>query len=323
MSLTEQQLAELAEVSGHSVEPLEKVLRLVALLNDLRAHPFLKERLALKGGTAFNLFVFDLPRLSVDIDLNYIGALDRETMLVEKPRVVEALKAVFKRQSLVVKKLPDKQHGGFKCELGYRRSNGQMGSLEVDLNFMLRTPLWPTERMGSRPIAGYFAESILILDKHELAAGKLAAAFSRKKSRDLFDLDGLFKHAHLNVDRMRLGFVAYGGMHRVDWRTRTLDHLDTDDKDVAEQLLPMLRRDVAPSKQDLSAWTRRMVENCRTLASTLLPLRPNELEFLDRLNDHGELRPELLTEDQAMRGSLAQQPMLLWKALSVRQHRGR
>lgn len=323
MNLTQQMLAEVAETTGHRVEPLEKVLRLVALLNDLRVHPFLKERLVLKGGTAFNLFVFDLPRLSVDVDLNYIGALDRETMLVEKPRVIEALKAVFDRQGLTVKHLPEGAHGGFKCRLGYRRSDGRTGSLELDLNFMLRAPLWPPERVSSRPIAGHHAESILLLDKHELAAGKLAAAFSRKKSRDLFDLDRLFKHVHFEVDRLRVGFIAYGGMNREDWRTRTLDHLDTDDKDVAEQLVPMLQRDMAPADGELTAWTRKMVDNCRTLASTLLPLRANEVEFLDQLNDHGEIRPELITEDQALRALLVQHPMLQWKALNVRKYRGR
>ncbi len=67
-------------------ETLEKVIRLLGLLNALRSHPFLKGRIALKGGTALNLFVFDVPRLSVDIDLNYIGARDRDTMLAERPR---------------------------------------------------------------------------------------------------------------------------------------------------------------------------------------------------------------------------------------------
>ena len=52
----------------------------MAILDGISAHPFLKERLVLKGGTALNLFFFDLPRLSVDIDLNYIGQLDRQDM---------------------------------------------------------------------------------------------------------------------------------------------------------------------------------------------------------------------------------------------------
>ena len=47
------------------------------------------------GGTALNLFVFDVPSLSVDIDLNYVGAESREAMLDERARLEEALQAVF------------------------------------------------------------------------------------------------------------------------------------------------------------------------------------------------------------------------------------
>ena len=61
-------------------------------------------RFALKGGTAINLFEDDLPRLSVDIDLNYIDAVDRETMLAERPRVGQALTQVFGRAGLTVKR---------------------------------------------------------------------------------------------------------------------------------------------------------------------------------------------------------------------------
>ena len=49
---------------------IEKVLRLLAILKTFFSHPVLKDKYVLKGGTALNLFYFDLPRLSVDIDLN-------------------------------------------------------------------------------------------------------------------------------------------------------------------------------------------------------------------------------------------------------------
>lgn len=55
----------------------EKVLQLVHT-NGICRHPLLAHRVALKSGTALNLFLFDLPPLSVDIDFNYIGAADRE-----------------------------------------------------------------------------------------------------------------------------------------------------------------------------------------------------------------------------------------------------
>ena len=55
----------------------------------------------------------------------------------------------------------------------------------------------------------------------------------------------------------------------------------------------------------------------------MLPLWENEREFLDRLNDHGEISPELLTEDGRLRGVIASHPGLLWKAENVRGHMGR
>jgi len=67
------------------------VIRLLGLLEAIRRHPFLKDRMALEGGKALNLFTSDVPRLSVDIDLNDIGAVDRDSMVGERPTIEEAL----------------------------------------------------------------------------------------------------------------------------------------------------------------------------------------------------------------------------------------
>ena len=71
---------------------LEKAARLLAVLNAVREQPFLDGKLVLKGGTALNLFVFDVPRLSVDIDLNYVGNASRDAMLEERPKLDAARK---------------------------------------------------------------------------------------------------------------------------------------------------------------------------------------------------------------------------------------
>jgi Nucleotidyl transferase AbiEii toxin, Type IV TA system len=59
----------------------EQYLRQVALL--VRSIPLVATEtcFALKGGTAINLFVRDMPRLSVDIDLTYLPVEDRATSL--------------------------------------------------------------------------------------------------------------------------------------------------------------------------------------------------------------------------------------------------
>ncbi|HBB05131.1 MAG TPA: hypothetical protein DCZ41_00820 [Firmicutes bacterium] len=71
MNYTRQYLAELASKTNFIKDNLEKVLRLSEILRFLNSHPILKGKLALKGGTAINLTSVDLPRLSVDIDLDF------------------------------------------------------------------------------------------------------------------------------------------------------------------------------------------------------------------------------------------------------------
>lgn len=66
------------------------MIYLIHLLNRFSEDFFLKDRFVLKGGTALNLFCFDYPRLSVDIDINYIGSADREVMLREKGALIPA-----------------------------------------------------------------------------------------------------------------------------------------------------------------------------------------------------------------------------------------
>ena len=66
------------------------MLHLLNLLNGLNSHPFLEGEWALKGGTALNIWVLDHPRLSVDIDLNYVRAPGREEMLTDRPETEQA-----------------------------------------------------------------------------------------------------------------------------------------------------------------------------------------------------------------------------------------
>ncbi len=141
--LTELEINRAASETGFHAEPLEKVIRLLGLLDGFRSHPFLKHRLALKGGTALNLFAYDLPRLSVDIDLNCVGSGDRETMLEDRPKVEQAVQAVREQLGIQVKRTPT-DHAGGKWRLSYTTVFGRHGALELDMNFMLRTPLWPT-----------------------------------------------------------------------------------------------------------------------------------------------------------------------------------
>ena len=80
-------LGQKATELGFVRDILEKVYRLADVLEYINTDLLLKESLALKGGTAINLTIFNLPRLSVDIDLDYLITDSREDMLVNRERI--------------------------------------------------------------------------------------------------------------------------------------------------------------------------------------------------------------------------------------------
>ncbi len=320
MRISAERLIAEAQATGFRPDVLEKVAQLLGLLDAIRSHPFLRDRLALKGGTALNLFVFDVPRLSVDIDLNYVGAESRAGMLEERPRLEDALQAVFSREDFTIRRMPS-EHAGGKWSLRYPTAAGQTGRIDVDANYMYRVPLWPTRPADSHRLGGWQATRIPVLDIHELAAGKLAALLSRRRARDLFDCRELFLLDTLDQSRLRTAFVVYGAMNRRDWRTVAVDDVAFDPRELSGRLLPSLPAS-AVAGMDAAEYGRMLVEDCRRALSTLLPFDEGERAFLDRLLDDGEIDGALLTTDEGLRQRINAQPWLEWKAQNVRRHRG-
>jgi predicted nucleotidyltransferase component of viral defense system len=321
MKISREKLLSEAETTGFHEEVLEKVIQLLNLLAGFRSHPFLKGRLALKGGTALNLFMFNLPRLSVDIDLNYVRNGDREVMLAERPKIEEAVQAVCAREDFTVRHIPV-EHAGGKWLLRYESAIGQDGNLEIDLNYMFRIPLWPVRTQDSQLVGSYKAR-VAILDIHEIAAGKLAALLSRHEARDLFDVHQLLIRGDLNRGRLRLAFLVYGAMNRKDWRTVSVDEVAFDANELENHLIPLLRRESLANAEQSHILRSRLVEECRQALEVVLPLSKAELEFLDRILDHGEIDPSLLTTDEELMERIRYHPGLKWKAINVRQYRGK
>lgn len=319
MTIDRVELERTAAALGFRTDSLEKVFRLLSLLDGLRSHPYLRPRIALKGGTALNLFLFDVPRLSVDIDLNYVGAVDRATMLAEKPMVEQAMQAVFGREGLSVRRIPT-EHAGGKWILGYAAASGGAGSLEVDLNYMLRAPLWPVVTADSRRVGWRSARDVPVLELHELAAGKLAALCARTASRDVFDARELLRRTDLDLARLRLAFVVYGGLNREDWRTISVDSIRIEAAELRRELVPMLAATVRPAARDVDAWAEGLVAETRARMAVVLPLVDGEREFIERLNRTGEIDAALLTDDPALRARIEHHPGLRWKAQNVREH---
>lgn len=317
MNLRQEDLQHLAKTTGFRQEMLEKVIRLIELLNELFDNTYLKTRLALKGGTALNLFYFNLPRLSVDIDLNYIGAVDRETMVEERKELEIIVIGLCQRSGFTVKLIAT-EHAGGKWRLSYNSALQPGGNLEIDLSYMYRVVFWPIVVKDSCLVGEYQAKNIPLLSYNELAAGKIAALMARKASRDLYDAHRLLFDTQLrqeiDMSKLRLAFIVYGGMNRHDWRTIKIEDIGFDSQELQNKLVPVL------NQKDLQNTTlaAQLVGECQQALSWLLPFSDKEREFFDRLLNDGEIEPSLITTDVNMQEKISSHPGLLWKAQHVK-----
>ena len=204
-------LRRLAAETGYRLDTLEKVLRLLELLDEIAQYPVLSQRLALKGGTALNVFYLDLDRLSVDIDLNYVGALDLAAMERERPEVDAAIDRLFASHGDGVRRRPT-GHAGGKWLARYASALGGNASLELDLNYMARQPLFGAVRMESRILGrvGTGRVLVLVLVLHEIEAGKIVALFDRGAARDLFDVRRILAIEGLDRGWIKAAVLALG-----------------------------------------------------------------------------------------------------------------
>ena len=228
-------LQRLAAVTGYRLDTLEKVLRLLELLDEIAQDPVLSQRLALKGGTALNVFYLDLDRLSVDIDLNYVGALDLAAMERERPEIDAAIDRLFASHGYGVRRRPA-GHAGGKWLARYASALGGNASLELDLNYMARQPLFGEVRMESRILGRVGTGRVLVLDLHEIVAGKIVALFDRGAARDLFHVRRILAIEGLDRGWIKAAVLALGACTRRDWRGVSKDAIGCDSREFRRNL---------------------------------------------------------------------------------------
>ena len=313
-----EQLSEFARRTGYREEVLEKVIRLLELLADMNRHPDLSQALVLKGGTALHLGSGAPRRLSVDLDFNYVGSIDRHVMEQERPRLEGALARIVQALGYHAQ-WSRPAHAGGKCFLNYRNALGTPDRIEVDVNFLHRQLVLPitVRRLWSPdPDAGVTAN---LLSLHELCAGKICAMLDRMMPRDLYDVAHLPQIAPevWSSALFRAILIALAGAlpHPLYSYRRNRGQRFSDEQ-VRRQLHPTLMKGEAPDIGEL-------LERGWALVEPFLDLEEREREFVDRIQ-LGELCPELLFPDRPeLADRLRQHPVLLWKAQNAAAQRRR
>lgn len=176
----------------------------------LRVLPYvaMEESLALKGGTAINLFVRDMPRFSVDIDLTYLPFGEYDAALQEISGILRRLKDRLGKATPGIAATVAAQGGGQEVRLICQSADAM---IKVEVNTTIRGHLWPTRKLEITETAqDEFGKSavVTIVSDAELYGGKICAALDRQHPRDLFDIHQLFANEGI-TDPIRLGFLTH------------------------------------------------------------------------------------------------------------------
>jgi predicted nucleotidyltransferase component of viral defense system len=163
---------------------------------------------ALKGGTAINLFLRDMPRLSVDIDLTYVPIADRASSLKEIDAAMKRIADAITRGlpgARVSASAPKGERGITK--LIVRDDNAQ---IKVEVTPVLRGWVYePAVRSVSMRVEEEFGFAEMpVVSFADLYAGKVVAALDRQHPRDLFDVRDLLSHEGID-DTLRKAFIVY------------------------------------------------------------------------------------------------------------------
>ena len=313
MKFTPTQIRELTENTRFPAENLEKVLRLRELLIEFHKHPILEGKLVLKGGTALNLFYLNLARLSVDIDLNYIGHVDREATLKDRPEIVKAVEQIANGLGYQLQNGVD-DYALREWHLNFKNHAGRSDRIQVEINFLMRACALPPRELEAASIGDTAPCRYLVLELEELFGGKAKAMIDRHHPRDLYDLHR-FSTARLrhNPELLRKLAVLFASTMDHDLRTYHMDRFKVFDQKELERLLyPLLRADDRPTAEE-------MLKTVSPLLATVFD-HNRETSYLEAMAS-GRYQPETLFPEQAdIVERIREHPALLWKAANVAEH---
>ena len=171
-----------------------------------------EEMFALKGGTAINLFVRDMPRLSVDVDLTYLPINSREEALSDIQKGLGRIKVDLENNVRGLKIHTVPLRAGTDVKLNCQ---GQGAQIKIEVNTITRGNVFPTELMqvvdSVQDEFNKFA-AINVVSLAELYGGKICASIDRQHPRDLFDVKLLFENEGFNNEiweGFKVGLISH------------------------------------------------------------------------------------------------------------------
>lgn len=309
MIYSKKQIEQYSYETGFIKNCIEKVVRLIDVLKYLFTESSFKDKLVLKGGTAINLVHTNLQRLSVDIDLDYIGSLEKETLIKDRKILEEELDQYMTKENYEISN-KSRDHYALLSRI-YKFKNAFNGNdtIKVDINFMDRVHLYETQK--SR--VTYFEKTVTLITPRieELFGMKVNALIDRSKPRDLYDTMFLVNNLDL-VDKnmFRKAVIFYLSLNNIfELNESSFARIDTITQyKTRTELFPVLNK---KEKFDIEEAKEKVIKSL----TNLLILSNKEKEYLSEFSK-GNYDPSLLFDGDVL-DRISNHPMAKWRALNL------
>ena len=309
MMYNKNEISKLAAETGFIRDNLEKVLRLIDVLYFINNNTFLSERLVLKGGTAINLTVFEMPRLSVDLDLDFSRNVSKDEMMSDRQMIRQQINGFMVTNGY-------SEHNGGKSPLSldswifsYSNSVGNLDNIKIEINYSMRCHVLPIEK---KTVTIPFLNNIFVktLSPIELFASKIKALTERAACRDLFDVYNMIVNKLFNdkdcdlLRKIYIFYLAVGGSRKPRTEYDFISINSIMFKNIRSSLMPVLKK---TEKFDFETAETRVI----SFLSSLTNFSEREKEFINQFNT-GKYNPDLLFEKD-LADRVRNHPMALWK----------
>ena len=307
-SFLEQKAAE----TGFIRDNLEKVYRLIDILDFINGTPLLSDHLVLKGGTAINLTIFDLPRLSVDIDLDFCKSCDKNEMMEARERISSVLQRYMNASGYTQNLRKERSVHSLDSRVFYYQSTGgNRDNIKIEINYSMRCHILPIRRYTGTISTIDSDLDIHTLDPVELFGSKIKALLERTAARDLYDIHNMIREHIINEDEMNMLrkcvlFYRTVGCTGMFSERISLDEIhNMSYHKIRQTLIPVLRK---REKIDLD----QIKSEVSSFLETLLVFTPDEEEYINEFL-LGNYHPELLFDDEELLKRIRNHPMAIWK----------
>lgn len=307
---TKKNLDTIANETGFIRDNLEKVLRLCEILQFLNENGLFVENLALKGGTAINLTIFALPRLSIDINLDFTKECSREEMLTVRELINKNLLNYMFSLGYYLSPVTKNPYSLDSWVFYFQNSAGNRDVLKVEINYSMRNHILPAVRTNAKVDFTGIKNEIMVLQPLELFGSKITALIARSAPRDMYDVNNMLKYHIFDAEEQNLlrkisiFYMVVGGDY---------SKMDFNYTKISNTTYPQIRKGLIPLLKKSEHFDFEQVKiDVKNFVSGLMIPTDSEKRFVEEFNN-GNYKPGLLFDEPDILERIKNHPMAEWK----------